>query len=161
MEQDIGTLKLFINTLEKMGCSYRIVEDKEDDKVEGEYNVIFTWEDEDFLTRIDDKMPFVIVWQIEWAEYSLDDMDAFSKFRKVINEANKYNKMVTVFYAIEEESGTFTLNSKAGILFTPSIEHLEDYLDAVLTSFDKAQDYVKDEMIKCFMEEELQVKIDS
>jgi hypothetical protein len=42
-----------------------------------------------------------------------------------------------------------------------SIEHLEDYLDAVLTSFDKAQDYVKDEMIKCFMEEELQVKIDS
>ena len=91
MEETRGPRGLFLETLTKMGCQYEI--DEEDNQVR------FKWQGGNFSADAENESPFVVVWYLYWDEYELYDIDALSRVKRVINDANiRYNVNIQVVF---------------------------------------------------------------
>ncbi len=142
---DYGARDLFFETLKKIGCTYEI---DDHDRIE------FHWQGGYFIAEVSNDAPFAIVWYTGWESIELSDVDALSRARKVINQANiSYN--MNVLYAINEEDGMCHLHTKKHFLFIRQIPNIEGYLIALLHEFFVVRHYVEVEMDKLKNQEEL------
>lgn len=145
MEETKGTRDLFLGILTKIGCQYEI--DEEDNQIS------FKWQGGNFSADTENDCPFVVVWYLYWDEYELYDIDALSRVKRVINDANiRYN--VNVVYSVNEAGSTFHVHSKKHFLFISQIPDIEGYLQSILGQIFQVRHYVDSELIKLKGKEE-------
>lgn len=145
MEETKGTRDLFLETLTKMGCQYEI--DEEDNQVS------FKWQGGNFSADAENNSPFVVVWYLYWDEYELYDIDALSRVKRVINDANiRYS--VNVVYSINEAGSTFHVHSKKHFLFISQIPDVEGYLQSILGQIFQVRHFVDSELVRLEGKEE-------
>ena len=138
------TRDLLLETLTKIGCQYEIDEDDQ---------IRFMWQGGHFAADADNDCAFVVVWYLYWDEYELYDIDALSRVKRVMNDANiKYN--INVIYSVDEAGSTFYVHSKKHFLFIPQIPDIEGYLQSLLGMFFHVRNYVDSEIEKQKSEEE-------
>lgn len=141
----IGTRDLFLETLTKMGCQYEI--DEEDDQIS------FMWQGGHFTADAENDSAFVVVWFLYWDEYELYDIDALSRVKRVINDANiRYS--VNVVYSINEAGSTFHVHSKKHFLFISQIPDVEGYLQSILGQIFQVRHFVDSELVRLEGKEE-------
>ena len=136
---------LFFETLAKIGCTYEM---DDHDRIE------FHWQGGYFIAEVSNEAPFAIIWYTGWESIELSDVDALSRARKVINQAN-INYNMNVLYGINEEDGMFYLHTKKHFLFIRQIPNIDGYLSAVLNEFFVVRRYVEIEMDKLKNQEEI------
>ena len=145
MEETKGTRDLFLETLTKMGCQYEI--DEEDDQIS------FMWQGGHFTADAENDSAFVVVWFLYWDEYELYDIDALSRVKRVINDANiRYS--VNVVYSINEAGSTFHVHSKKHFLFISQIPDVEGYLQSILGQIFQVRHFVDSELVRLEGKEE-------
>lgn len=74
----------------------------------------------------DDKSPFIVIWDINWAKISLDNPN-INRGIETINQTNIHG-IATICYSIDETERVLGLNSKHEIPFIVEIPHIESYL---------------------------------
>ena len=136
METPKGTKDLFLETLTKIGCQYRLGED-EDDKD----SIYFGYQGESFVARIYDDCKFVQIWDTYWLQVELYDIDEFSRLRKAINTSN-LNCSVTTVFTIDEAGKHVDVHCKTTMVFTPEIPEIESYLRVILNGFFEAHHFL-------------------
>ena len=144
MSKNFKTKELFSETLKRMGCQYEIDENGRID---------FYWQGGYFIAEVGDDSPFIVVWYPQWADFDLNDVEALSRTRTVINQAN-ISHGVTIVYSINNEEGTFSLHTKKHFLFYSEISKIDEYLNAILGQFFVNRHYVENELARLKMEEE-------
>lgn len=149
METQKGTKDLFLETLTKIGCQYKLGED-EDDKD----SIYFAFQGENFVARIYDNGKFVHIWDTYWLQVELYDIDEFSRLRKAINTSN-LNCSVTTVFTIDEAAKHVDVHCKTTMVFTPEIPEIESYLRVILGGFFEAHRYVSNEIAKQRVAEEV------
>ena len=149
METPKGTKDLFLETLTKIGCQYKLGED-EDDKD----SIYFAFQGENFVARIYDNGKFVHIWDTYWLQVELYDIDEFSRLRKAINTSN-LNCTITTIFTIDEAAKHVDVHCKTTTVFIPEMPEIEDYLRAILSGFFEAHRYVSNEIAKQRVAEEV------
>ena len=145
MEQTKGTRDLFLEMLTKIGCQYEI--DESDSQIR------FMWQGGHFTADATNDCAFAVVWFLFWDEYELYDIDALSRVKRVINDAN-INCNINVFYTINEEGSTFHVHSKKHFMFMQQIPNIESYLQSIFGMFFQVRQYVELEIEKAKQKEE-------
>ena len=145
MEQTKGTRDLFLEMLTKIGCQYEI--DESDSQIR------FMWQGGHFTADATNDCAFVVVWFLFWDEYELYDIDALSRVKRVINDAN-INYNINVFYTINEEGSTFHVHSKKHFMLMQQIPNIESYLQTIFGMFFQVRQYVELEIEKAKQKEE-------
>ena len=74
----------------------------------------------------EDKSPFIVIWDINWAKISLDNPN-INRGIETINQTNIHG-IATICYSIDETERVLGLNSKHEIPFIVEIPHIESYL---------------------------------
>lgn len=136
--------KLFLETLEKLGCPYTL--DEEDDTAS------FDFQGERFVAWFQDSF-YIAIWNYQWMSCELYDIDSISRIKRVINEANM-DCGVTTVYTINEAGSRFDVHSTSAIVFIPQIPNIEDYLKMELLHFFYTYRYIELEVGKLKQEEE-------
>lgn len=149
METPKGTKDLFLETLTKIGCQYKLGED-EDDKD----SIYFAFQGENFVARIYDNGKFVHIWDTYWLQVELCDIDEFSRLRKAINTSN-LNCTITTIFTIDEAAKHVDVHCKTTTVFIPEMPEIEDYLCIILGGFFEAHRYVSNEIAKQRVAEEV------
>lgn len=149
METPKGTKDLFLETLTKIGCQYKLGED-EDDKD----SIYFVFQGENFVARIYDNGKFVHIWDTYWLQVELYDIDEFSRLRKAINTSN-LNCTITTIFTIDEAAKHVDVHCKTTTVFIPEMPEIEDYMRVILGGFFEAHRYVSNEIAKQRVAEEV------
>ena len=148
MEKDnYGTKELFLDTLKKLGCPYEV--DEEDEE-----RFHFNYKGEHFLVDVNNKTPYVFVWDTFWYSVELEDLDQVSRLRKVINDANMQYGTITV-YTMDEENDKMYVHCKSTFLFVSEISYLERYLKTELNTYFMIHQFVYTELAKLQAKEEV------
>lgn len=135
---------LLLETLTKIGCQYEF---DEDDRIR------FQWQGGYFVASASNENLFVTIWYFQWGEWELYDIDALSRVKRVINDANICYSL-NVVYSINEEGGSFFIHSNKSFLFIPQIPDIKGYLEAMLGEFFIVRRYVEKELDKLENQEE-------
>ena len=138
------TRQLFLDTLQKIGCPYTY--DEEDDAA------FFFFQGERFDAWFQDNNNYVAIWDYNWMECELYDIDNISRIKKAINEANM-DCGVTTVYTIDEAGSHFDVHSTSLIAFIPQIPDIEGYLRTELREFFHTHHYIELEVKKLKQEE--------
>ena len=134
-----GSRDLFLETLIKIGCQYKIDPD--------EGFITFGYQREHFLASVTNEGWFVRIWDTYWGHVELYDVDEFSRLRKAVNYANLNCSTITV-YTINEEGKNVDVHCKSSFPFISEMPNLEDYLRFELNDFFNAHRLVSNEMTK-------------
>ena len=127
-----------------MGCQYEFDENE---------RIGFQWQGGYFVANASNDNLFVTIWYFQWGEWELYDIDALSRVKRVINEAN-ISYALNVVYSINEEGGNFYIHSNKNFLFIPQIPDIKGYLQAMLGEFFTVRRYVEKELDKLENQEE-------
>lgn len=111
--------KLLIDILKKIGYEPEI------DETTGKVKFITRYQDCIYIDS-DDKSPFIVIWDINWAKITLDNPN-INRVIETINQTNIHG-IATIFYSIDETERVLRLNSKHEIPFIVEIPHIESYL---------------------------------
>ena len=141
MEQTKGTRDLFQETLTKIGCQYELAEEKDDNRI------FFAYQGEKLFVDAQDDALFIHIWDPNWEQVELYDVDKLARLKKNINEAN-INYYTTTFYTINESGSTVDVHCRASVLFISEIPQIEDYLRSVLDNFFRVHQFVGTELAK-------------
>ena len=136
--------KLFLETLEKLGCPYTL--DEEDDAIS------FDFQGERFVAWLKDDY-YIEIWDFHWMDHELYDIDNISRLKKVINDANMICGVTTV-YTIDKASSCFGIHCTSTIVFISQIPNIEGYLKANLLQYFDTHRYITLEVGKLKQEEE-------
>ncbi len=139
-ETEMNTRSLFLDTLTKMGCQYRLGEG--DDT-----RIYFDYQGEHFFAGMKDDNIYVHIWDMCWEHVELYDIDEVSRLRKAINNSNLNTTVITVF-TIDNDAKTMDVHTKSTIPFMSAMPNLEDYLRTELNEFFRAHHFVGSEMHK-------------
>ena len=139
-DTEMNTRSLFLETLTKMGCQYKLGEG--DDT-----RIYFDYQGEHFFADMNENSIYVHIWDVHWAHVELYDIDEVSRLRKAINNANLNTEVVTI-YTIDNDAKTMDVHTKSTIPFMSSMPDLEDYLRTELNEFFHAHHFVGSEMHK-------------
>lgn len=134
-----NTLELVCEVLTKLGCQHEIEKDKG--------NINFMYQGGAFTIRTSENSFWIEIYYLAWLEHDMDDIDGYADLRRIVNEANKYPNVVTV-YTIDNDQNKVVLHSYVQILFVSQIPHLEIYLKGTLDGFYKNCNYVYSEFSK-------------
>jgi hypothetical protein len=136
-----NTWKLFIDTLEGIGCQYQHGED--DDT-----RIFFDYQGESFFADLDSESIYVYhIWDTHWCQVELSNIGEMSRLRKTINTSN-FRTGVTTVYSIDNDAKTMIVHSKSIIPFMSSMPALEVYLRVELNEFFRAHHVIEVEMHK-------------
>ena len=146
MQQEVnenvkGTRDLFLETLTKIGCQYKLAEEEGDDRI------FFAYQGESFFVYARNDSGFIYIYDTHWGHVELYDVDEFTRLKKAINGSNLSNSVVTI-YTIDEEGKNVDVHSKSTVLFIPQIPEIEEYLCHELNEFFNAHRFVGNEMAK-------------
>lgn len=136
----LGTRDIFLETLTKIGCQYKLGEG--DDT-----RIFFDYQGEHFFADTTNDIVYVHLWDTHWGHIELYDIDEVSRLRKAINTSN-LNTAVTTVFTIDEAGSNMDVHSKRTFLFISQIPQLDMYLKTELNSFFRAHQLVGCEMQK-------------
>jgi len=137
--------ELFLETLSKIGCQYHI----EDDNA-----ITFAYQGEYFVGLINSGERYVQIWDSNWGQIELYDIDELSRLRRAVNEANLNCATMTI-YTIDEVGKTVNIHCKSTFAFVYGIPEIENYLRIELNDFFNAHQYVLNSMRKLREQEQL------
>lgn len=137
--EEKDTQELVCEVLTKLGCQYEVEKDKG--------NINFMYQGGVFTIRTSENSFWIEIYYLAWLEHDMDDIDGYADLRRIVNEANKYPNVVTV-YTIDNDQNKVVLHSYVQILFVSQIPHLEIYLKGTLDGFYKNCNYVYSEFNK-------------
>lgn len=137
--EEKDTQELVCEVLTKLGCQYEVDKDKEEIK--------FLFQGGAFIVHTSENSFWIEIYYLVWLEHDMDDIDGYADLRRIVNEANKYPNVVTV-YTIDNDQNKVVLHSYVQILFVSQIPHLEIYLKGTLDGFYKNCNYVYSEFHK-------------
>ncbi len=143
--QKMKTRELLCKTLEKLNCEYKIEEDENK-------AIVFKYQNEWFKVEADDDFLFITIWDLWWGEWEANDIDNFSRLKRVINDANIRGGVIVV-YSINDEQKV-GIHSKMQILFCQDIDKIDEYLSAILSRFFYVHQFVSKEMARLQVEED-------
>ena len=138
-----NTWKLFIDTLEGIGCQYQHGED--DDT-----RIFFDYQGESFFANIDAESIYVYhIWDTHWCQVELSNIGEMSRLRKAINTSNSRTE-VTTEYSIDDDTKTTIVYSKSliRVIFSMSKPALWVDLQDELNEFFRAHHIIEVEMQK-------------
>ena len=141
METIKGTRDLFMETLTKIGCQYELAEDDDDNRI------FFAYQGEHLFAEAQNDSKFIHVYDPNWGQVELYDIDKFASLKKVINQANM-NFYTTTFYTINEAGSTADVHCRVSFLFIPEIPQIEDYLASILGNFFRVHQFIGTELAK-------------
>lgn len=132
-----NTWKLFIDTLEGIGCQYQLGED--DDKI-----IFFDYQGGSFFAYIIDPENIFVyhIWDTHWCQVELSNISEMSRLRKAINRSN-FSTGVTTEYSIDDDTKTTIVYSKL-LIWSISKPALRDELN----EFFRAHHIIEVEMHK-------------
>lgn len=90
-EKAKGVRDLFLETLTKIGCQYEFGEVEDDDLI------YFSYQGEHFFADAKNDNWYVQIYDIYWYHVGLYDIDEFARLKKVINESNRANSVMTYY----------------------------------------------------------------
>ena len=139
-----NTWKLFIDTLEGIGCQYQLGED--DDT-----RIFFDYQGESFFADIIDPWNIYVyhIWDTHWCQVELSNIGEMSRLRKAINRSN-FSTGVTTEYSIDDDTKTTIVYSKLliGVTSSMSMPALWVDLQDELNEFFRAHHIIEVEMHK-------------
>lgn len=141
LTQTIGTRDLFLETLTKIGCQYELSGEENDNRI------FFAYQGEHLFADAQNDARFVHVYDPNWGQVELYEIEKFANLKKVINEANM-NYYTTTFYTINEAGSTADVHSRVSFLFIPEIPQIDDYLRSVLDNFFRVHQFIGSELAK-------------
>ena len=136
----VGTRDMFLDTLTKIGCQYKL--DEGDDN-----RIYFVYQGEHFFANTSNDIRYVHLWDAYWQRVDLSDIDEVSRLRKAINLSN-INTTVTTVFTIDDEGKYMDVHTKSTIPFIYSMPGLDEYLKSELSDFFKAHQEVGNELLK-------------
>ena len=137
MKKKDETQDLFLETLDEMGCPYRIDE---------ELNCIFfNYKTECFLAHVQYDMSEILLLCRSWESVDLDDIDEVMRMKQAVNIANDKGYVMTS-YANDYDSHELLLSSKEVIYFSSHIKDRKNYLRTKFDDFIDAQQIIEIEM---------------
>ena len=83
-----------LRILDELNCHYDIDDDED---------IVFQFQDEEFFITADDEGPFIDIWEYNWMQVSLNDIDRVSQLRSAINEVNFDGSISTTFFVSEDK----------------------------------------------------------
>ena len=134
-----GTRDLFMETLTKIGCQYEIADEEDDNRI------FFAFQGEHFWADARNDRKYIQIFDPQWEQVELYDIDEFARLKKAINGSNLKNSVTTV-YTIDEDGKSVDVHSKSIVYFASSIPDIENYLRIELTEFFCAHQYICNEM---------------
>lgn len=140
MEDNRTTKDLFLETLTKIGCQYKIDEEKDN-------RVLFAYQGEEFMADIVNNSYYVHLWDCFWDYVALNDLDDVARLRKAINTTN-FNTHVTTVFSVHEDVKNIFVHSKKSIPFMASIPQIEEYLRVELDEFFHVHRVLQTEMYR-------------
>lgn len=121
-------IELLRMALHVFGCTLEETESK------GDYSTIF--QGEYFIIRVEENAWQAMVYDVNWFSVPLDNLDAVSDVRRVINECNHNILDATLFYTIEQNEEDheqiMAVHTKLSVLLIGSIPDYPSYLRARL-----------------------------
>lgn len=137
MKKKDETQDLFLETLDEMGCPYRIDE---------ELNCIFfNYKKECFLAHVQYKMSEILLLCRSWESVDLNDIDEVMRMKQAVNIANDKGYVMTS-YTNDYDSHELLLSSKEVIYFSSHIKDRKNYLRSKFDDFIDAQQIIEIEM---------------
>jgi len=125
--EEVNAQDLFIETLTKIGCKYKVDEDSD-------RRIHFDYQGEHFFADTNKGSSFVHLYDTYWLEVELYQTDEVSRLRKAINTANQ-SELVTTLFTIDDDEKSMYVHSHYSFIFMKNIPDLDDYLKAILYSF--------------------------
>lgn len=113
------------NILDEMGCQSKY--DKDGD-------IQFFYQDESFFITGDEDNPFIDIWEYNWMQVSLNEINKISVLRQAINEINHIGD-ITITYSIDKDCNEIHVHCGTRILFFSFIPNRKGYLEYVLNRF--------------------------
>lgn len=139
-----NTWKLFIDTLEGIGCQYQLGED--DDTI-----IFFDYQGGRFFADIIDPANICVyhIWDTHWCQIEPSNIGEMSRLRKAINTSNSRTG-VTTEYSIDDDTKTTIVYSKSwiGVISSMSMPSLWVDLRDELNEFFRAHHIIEVEMHK-------------
>lgn len=115
------TLELITNTLHKLRCQTKIVEDG---------CVVTNYQGERFVIYYADDCAVIDICDVGWYGEPKDDIEAVANLKRAINEVNIYS-MAKLFYT---EDGEIIVYTRRHAIFIKEIPRLDQYLDSLFNS---------------------------
>lgn len=140
-EKTKGARDLFLETLTKIGCQYEFGEEEDDDQI------YFSYQGEHFFADAKNENWYVNIHDMFWYDVELYDINDFARLKKVINDSNQVNSVMT-FYTIDEVGKKIDVHCRSIILFVSQIPNMEEYLRLELNEFFRPHRFVINEMEK-------------
>ena len=131
--------------LNELNCSYDI-----DDGGD----IVFQFQDEDFVITAGDEGPFIDIWEYNWMHVSLNEVDRVSRLRSAINEVNFDGGISTTFF-VSEDKHEIQVNCGTNILFGPYVPNRKGYLEYILKRFFDTHHLLETRMLKQYEKEHL------
>ena len=134
-----------LRILGELNCHYDIDDDGD---------IVFQFQDEEFFITADDEGPFIDIWEYNWMQVSLNDIDRVSQLRGAINEVNFDGSISTTFF-VSEDKHEIQVNCGTNILFGPYVPNRKGYLEYILKRFFDTHHLLETRMLKQYEKEHL------
>ena len=134
-----------LRILGELNCHYDIDDDGD---------IVFQLQDEEFFITADDEGPFIDIWEYNWMQVSLNDIDRVSQLRSAINEVNFDGSISTTFF-VSEDKHEIQVNCGTNILFGPYVPNRKGYLEFILKRFFDTHHLLETRMLKQYEKEHL------
>jgi hypothetical protein len=134
-----------LRILGELNCPYNIDDDGD---------IVFQFQDEDFFITADEEGPFIDIWEYNWMQVSLNDIDRVSQLRSAINEVNFDGSISTTFF-VSEDKHEIQVNCGTNILFGPYVPNRKGYLEYILKRFFDTHHLLETRMLKQYEKEHL------
>lgn len=134
-----------LRILGELNCHYDIDDDGD---------IVFQFQDEEFFITADVEGPFIDIWEYNWMQVSLNDIDRVSQLRSAINEVNFDGSISTTFF-VSEDKHEIQVNCGTNILFGPYVPNRKGYLEYILKRFFDTHHLLETRMLKQYEKEHL------
>ena len=137
MKQKDETQDLFLETLDEMGCPYKIDE---------ELNcIILNYKNVCFLAHVQYEMSEVLLMCRGWESVDMNDIDEIMCMMQAVNIANDKGHVITT-YQNDYDSHELLVSSKEVIYFCSHIKDQKNYLRSKFDDFIDVQQIIEIEM---------------
>lgn len=115
-----------LEALRALQCEPKIANDEKDPEV---FHVTYEYQSEMFQMRVDNRSPYVTLYDITWYSFDAEDIDMLGYAKRVINDIN-WQSTVNVCYTMSDDGAHYNLHTAChiycgeGVDFKEYLRHL-------------------------------------